>query len=126
KGVFAITLCAAGQGFYNFADFRQEIERMHPVAYLTARYYERWLHTAVTNLAKQGVIDPDELEKRTEYYLANPEAPVPQHSDPALLEKLAAIAVSGAPYRQDDPNSPPKFKIGDKVRVKHDYFVDGH
>lgn len=126
KGVFAITACAVGQGFYNFHDFRQEIERMHPVAYLSARYYERWLHTAITNLEKKGVIDANELEKRTQYYLENPNAPVPQNSNPELFQKLAAIAVSGVPYRKDDPSKPPKFKVGDKVRVRHDYFVDGH
>jgi nitrile hydratase beta subunit len=126
KGVFAITACAVGQGFYNFADFRQEIERMHPVAYLSARYYERWLHTAITNLAKQGVIDTKELEERTKYYLENPEAPVPQHSDPALFDKLAGIAVAGVPYRKDDPDKPPKYAVGDKVKIRQDYWVSGH
>lgn len=126
KGVFAITLCVAGEGYYSFADFRQEIERMHPVEYLSARYYERWLHTAVKNLAKKGVIDEAELEERTKYYLENPDAEVPKRSDPELLNRLAGVAVAGLPYRQDDPDHPPKYKIGDKVRVRLDYYVDGH
>jgi nitrile hydratase subunit beta len=126
KGVFAITACSVGQGFYNFADFRQEIERMHPVAYLSARYYERWLHTAIINLSKQGVIDPAELEERTKYYLENPDAEVPLPSNPELMDKLAAVAVAGVPYRKDDPDKPPKYKVGDRVRVRQDYYVDGH
>lgn len=91
----------------NFADlpgssdvFRQHIERMDPIEYLTASYYERWLHAAASMAAG--------AEAR----------PV----DPARAQWLVAA------LQKPPPPPPPgdgRYGADDTVRVRR-FHVDGH
>jgi nitrile hydratase len=51
-----------GFGWANIDAFRHGIERMDPVAYLTAGYYGRWLASLETILADDGVLAPGAVD----------------------------------------------------------------
>ncbi len=92
---------------HNADEYRHSIERMPPVHYLQASYYERVLTGAATLFVEKGVVSKDELEERAggAFPLASPNAPDPM----ADLE----------------PQSVARFKKGDRVRVK-DIHPAGH
>ena len=59
--VFAMNRALIGAGVYNLDEFRDAVERMPPAEYLTASYYEKWLHGIRTLLVEKGVCTADEL-----------------------------------------------------------------
>jgi len=60
--VFAVNRALLGAGVYNLDEFRDAIERMSPQAYLSASYYERWLHAVTTLLVEKGVLTAQEID----------------------------------------------------------------
>jgi nitrile hydratase len=115
KRVFAM---AASSGL-NLDQFRDGIEQLHPVAYLSGRYYEHWLHTIANGLVKKGVIDGAELEQRTRQYLENPDAPWPGgEGNSSQTKQLLDDFRNGASTRRDSDKQP-KFTPGDRVRVRN-------
>jgi nitrile hydratase beta subunit len=102
----------------NLDQFRHGIEKLHPVEYLTGRYYEHWMHTYETGLVKKGVITEDELEARTRHFLAHPEEDLPKGGDSAQAEQFLEIYRAGASTRRPT-EEPAAFRIGDRVRVKN-------
>lgn len=117
RKVFAMLLPALLAGI-NLDEFRHGIEQMHPVAYLSSRYYEHWLHTMEKGLVAKGVISADELEERRRHYLENPDAPLPERSDPEQVKMLLDVHHAGASTRMATDRQP-GFKAGDAVRVKN-------
>jgi nitrile hydratase subunit beta len=95
---------AVRSGIFNMDEYRHAIERMSPRHYLSASYYERSLTSLATLCVEKGVVTREELEK-----LANGTFPL---SEPS------------APGRSNLPG-PERFKRGDRVRVKNDFFA-GH
>ena len=95
---------AVRRGIFNMDEYRHAIERMSPRHYLSASYYERSLTSLATLCVEKGVVTREELEK-----LANGTFPL---SEPS------------APGRSNLPG-PERFKRGDRVRVKNDFFA-GH
>jgi hypothetical protein len=90
-------------GLYNMDEYRHAIERMAPVHYLSAPYFERTLTAVATLLVEKGVV---------------------------MAEALAAKAGGAFPLaRPIGPGRPPapaqSFVIGEKVRVKNE-FTSGH
>jgi len=55
--VFAINRLLLKAGVYNLDEFRDAVERMEPVAYLGASYYERWLAGVERLLAEKGITE---------------------------------------------------------------------
>ncbi len=55
--VFAINRFMLRSGRYNLDEFRDAVERMPPVEYLAASYYERWLYGIETLVREKGVLD---------------------------------------------------------------------
>jgi hypothetical protein len=53
--VFAVNYLLMQAGLYNLDEFRDAIERMEPVDYLRASYYERWLAAIELLLTERGV-----------------------------------------------------------------------
>jgi len=104
KRVNALYSMAVRHGIFNMDEYRHAIERMTPRHYLNASYYERTLTSLATLLVEKGVAAREELEK-----LAGGGFP---------------LAEPSAPGRSNLPN-PTTFKVGDKVRVKNDFFA-GH
>jgi nitrile hydratase len=125
KTAFALFSMCFRAGFFGVDQFRHGIELIDPAVYLKSPYYEHWLHTAEHFGAKLGKLDMDELDRRTEYYLKNPDAPLPEHADdPELLAFVEAVVPAGAPAgRESDKVA--RFKVGDIVRV-HRSAPKGH
>lgn len=59
--VYGIHKVLAAQGVYAPDDLRDAVERLPPAVYLTASYYERWVHAIEDLLLTAGVLTPDDL-----------------------------------------------------------------
>jgi nitrile hydratase beta subunit len=123
KTVFAMLLPALLAGI-NLDEFRHGIEKLHPVDYLSSRYYEHWLHTIEHGLIEKGVISTNELERRTKYFAEHPGAPLPECDDPEQVKMLLDILHAGASTKRETGASP-RFKSGDTVAVRNDH-PSGH
>jgi nitrile hydratase subunit beta len=123
KTVFTMLVPALLAGI-NLDEFRHGIEKMHPAEYLTSRYYEHWLHTMANGLIEKGVISEKEMADRTREFLANPNTPLPDRSDPEQVKLLLDVLHAGASTKMPTTDSP-RFKVGDKVKVR-DYHPSGH
>src|SRR2546430_6432795 len=55
KKVWAMMRLCLRQGLFNTDEMRWAMERMEPVHYLSASYYERWLTGLATLLREKGV-----------------------------------------------------------------------
>jgi len=119
KAAFAMFSNCFRAGFFGVDSFRHSIENMDPGEYLLSNYYEHWVHVAEDFGAQKGVIDLEELERRTQHYLENPEAPLPQREDPELLAFVDAVVRSGAPANRPTDKIA-QFKVGDRVTVLAD------
>jgi len=60
--MFVLALSTMAARCFNVDEFRRTIERIPPVQYLTASYYERWLYAVEALLAEKGIVTRDELE----------------------------------------------------------------
>jgi nitrile hydratase len=118
KRVFAMFIPFAQAGL-NLDQFRSGIEQMHPVEYLTGRYYEHWLYTIEKGLLAKGVIDRDELEARTRHYLDNPDAPLPEREDPEQIAEFLEVYRGVAGTTRRDSDDEPRFAEGQRVRVRN-------
>jgi nitrile hydratase beta subunit len=92
---------------YNMHEYRHAVERMDPVHYLAASYYERWLTGVATLLVEKGVVTHAELEARADgrFPLSRPPASVELDDIP--------------------PPDIPRFAVGDAVVVR-DIHPPGH
>lgn len=98
---------------------RFALEQLPPAVYLASSYYERWLSRIERRLIELGCITPEELEARTAFYREHPDAPVPRHHDPAVLERaMARYTRIREPLHRPD-GEPPRFTVGDVVRTKN-------
>lgn len=120
KAVFPMFALCFRAGFFGVDQFRHGMELIDPGVYLKSPYYEHWVHTIEHHGARTGLLDIDELDRRTQFYLDNPEAPLPEHeSNPELVDFINAVVPAGAPaHRPTDKVA--RFSVGDHVRVKRD------
>ncbi|GAC1400442.1 MAG: nitrile hydratase subunit beta [Chloroflexota bacterium] len=85
---------------YNWDEFRSAIERIDPVVYLSASYYERWLTALERFLIEKDAVSDGEIRDRSQG--AAPLAGVPSVNvdtvDAAIYDAVA-----------------PQFKVGDTV-----------
>jgi nitrile hydratase len=119
RATFAMLLPAMLAGI-NLDEFRHGIEKLHPVDYLSSRYYEHWLHTIERGLIDKGVISEEQLEQRTEQFRRDAGAPLPERADPDQVNKLLEIHRAGASTKMAS-DSPPRFDVGDEVVVRNDH-----
>jgi len=125
KHVFAMFPACFRAGYFGLDEFRHGFEQMDPAIYLRSPYYEHWLFSMELYATRKGFIDAEELERRTQYFLENPDAPLPEHEQNSDLEAFAeGVAIAGAPP-QRPTDKEPRFQVGDIVRVK-DYSPFGH
>ena len=101
--VRALWTLGVRKGLYNMDEYRHAIERMAPLHYLSAPYFERTLTAVATLLVEKGVVSAQELAAMADggFPLARPLGP----------GRAAAPAQS--------------FAIGERVRVKNE-FTSGH
>jgi len=116
--VLTMMRAVGGQGIVNIDEFRHAIERMNPGEYLRATYYEKWLDGITRLLVEKGVVSEKEMEARTAFFQARPDAP-------------AAAALDGPPpaRRSFNPGwvqdvmratgARPRFAPGDPVVTRH-------
>lgn len=116
KAAWAMFPLGFRAGMFGLDEFRNHLEQLNPVHYLTAYYYEHWVHAMEMIGTKKGYWDEAELDKRTEYYLEYPELPLPVNDDPALVE-FAEWAVANGVSAAREMGTEPKFKVGDRVTV---------
>jgi nitrile hydratase beta subunit len=119
KAAFALFATSFRAGLFGVDAFRYGIEQMHPAIYLLSPYYEHWLHTAEHYAVKAGVIDEAELDRRTQHFLENPDAPLPDRKDPDLLAFVDAAVKHGAPAKRES-DKVARFQVGDRVTVVSD------
>src|SRR6185312_503778 len=91
-------------GIFNMDEYRHAIGRMEPRHYLTASYYERSLTALLTLCVEKGVVTETELER-----LAGGTIPLSSACGPGRPNAVVR----------------PRFKPGDRVRVR-DEHVPGH
>jgi nitrile hydratase beta subunit len=116
KAAFSFFPQSAVAGYFNLDEFRASMEKIPPVEYLTTSYYMHWMHAFEEYLERDDASFPDELERRTKQYLEDPSLPLPETVNHELADVIVNLAHSGAPA--DRPvDSPPTFKVGDRVRV---------
>jgi nitrile hydratase subunit beta len=113
----AIDRLVLQQGYFTIDAHRYGIERMAPVDYLRAAYYERWLASFEYNLIHEGLIAAAELDARIEFLRQHPDSP--QRQD----------AIPTRPAPREHPKSPqpptPRFEVGDSVVTRNVHPV-GH
>lgn len=120
KRIFPMFALLFRAGFFGVDQFRHGIENIDPAVYLKSPYYEHWLHSFEYHGARTGLLDLDELERRTEYYLQNPDAPLPKvESNPELVDFINAVVPNGAPADRPTDKAA-RFSVGDVVRVVSD------
>jgi len=119
KAAFAMFSMAFRAGFFGVDAFRYGIEQMHPAVYLLSPYYEHWAHAAEHYGVQKGALDPDEIEKRTQYYLDNPDAPLPQREDPDLMAFVDGVVKAGASAKRES-DKVARFAPGDRITVVDD------
>ncbi len=119
----AHALASSANGFYTIDESRSGIERMDPVAYLAASYYERWLATLETNLVEKGILTREEIAARHALYAADPARPVPRNDDPIATERAIARRRGSQPADIDPPL--PRFAVGAAVMTRNLHPV-GH
>jgi nitrile hydratase beta subunit len=124
KSVFPMFALCFRAGFFGVDEFRHGIEHIDPAVYLKSPYYEHWVHTVEYHGARTGKLDLAELDRRTQYYLENPDAPLPEHEDdPELLAFINAVVPAGASAKRES-DKPARFAVGDTVRVSRGAPVD--
>lgn len=64
--VYALNTALLRGGIYALDEFRDAVERMPPVDYLEASYYQRWLAAIQTLLVEKGVVAADDLASAEE------------------------------------------------------------
>ena len=117
KHVFTMFPACFRAGYFGVDSFRHGIEKMDPATYLKAPYYEHWLHSIENHAIAAGAVDAAELDRRTQHYLANPDAPLPEHAQPReLVDFVEAVVPMGASAARTIDRAP-QFSVGDRARV---------
>ena len=112
----------ASLGAYNVDEYRHAIERMDPVHYLEARYYERVLTAVAALLLEKGVLTLSDLEKRAggRFPLLRPVRP---NVDDGREEPTAACFVVGQRVRVREIHPPGHTRAPRYVRGRSGVVV---
>jgi nitrile hydratase len=104
--VYAMQRATSFHGKWNTDMSRFARERMPPVAYLAATYYERWLFGLQTLLVEQGLVAAEELSTGRATTKAG---------ETALRASDVAARMRGRLSARVAADVPPKFKPGESV-----------
>lgn len=119
KAVFSMFFAGFLNGYFNLDQFRSGIEQMPAAEYLSSSYYEHWLHTVENHGVRTGNLDPNELDRLTQYYLDNPEAALPDKPNEDVAPTFEAVTKSGGPAKRES-SAAAVFSTGDTVRIADD------
>lgn len=111
RRVFALRIASTFHRKWNGNMNRYAVERMPPVAYLAATYYEHVLFGFETLLVERALVTAKELESGR----AEGKASVAGVLGVAGIEMLLRNRI----YARRDEKVPPKFKAGDRVVARN-------
>jgi nitrile hydratase subunit beta len=108
---------------WTWGHLRAGAEDMNPFEYFKFRYYEKWLGGIAQFFVDEGYITAQELEEKTAFYRANPDAALPDRANPALRKQIDAYLRNGdSAYHE--PQRGARFSVGDTVRIADPVHVD--
>jgi nitrile hydratase subunit beta len=108
---------------WTWASLRTGAEGMQPFDYFKYRYYEKWLGGIAQFFVDAGYISAAELEQKSAFYRAHPDAALPDGPNAALVAQIDAYLQQGdSGYHE--PERAPRFATGDTVRVADPAPVD--
>lgn len=108
--MFALARSTMAARCLNVHEFRRTIERMPPVQYLSASYYERWLYAVEALLAEKGIISRHELEGAMRGQVERS-----TQLATARLESTARMSGKVPDHRARKP----RFRVGEHVFTKN-------
>jgi nitrile hydratase subunit beta len=91
---------------YNWDEFRFAIERLDPLVYLSASYYERWLAALERFLVEKRVVTPEDLSRALDEWAPQPGRPLPSGEQVEEFQPLEAGQLH------------PAFVVGDAVTAR--------
>lgn len=95
---------AVPEALYTTDEFRDALERLDPIVYLSSTYYERWLAGLERLFLQKGIITREEMTNTLDGWRPRPGvAPTPGDSGPM----------------QSDAGENPRYRPGDRVRVRN-------
>ncbi len=97
---------------------RYKIETMDPEQYLTASYYERWMHACIQVCVDAGALTTEELETRMADLRDHPESSMPQRQEPERLARWTERVRAPRTIRHETDQAP-QFAVGDAVRARN-------
>lgn len=109
----ALTRALGAWGRWNIDTSRFGIERIPPAEYLRMSYYEKWFVRLVGLLIDTGLISPQEAAT------GKPDPGSAKTTPPLTLEGVPATALDRAIASAVDPNIPPRFAPGQRVRARN-------
>lgn len=118
--VLAMTLACGALGRWTIDESRHSRERLGPVSYLGASYYEKWLMGLQRLLVEKGLLTAGELASGK----ASESAP-PDIIERRLASEQVSRALSRGSSAEMSPTSDPLFHPGDRVRVRA-VTTEGH
>lgn len=114
KRALAVTLACNALGEWTGDRNRFERETLHPAFYLSKSYYEIWIAALEKNLARKGLVSPQEIDAG--------EALTPRRDTKSFLRgaDVDGVLARGTPYMRE-AKAPAQFKEGDLVRTINDH-----
>jgi nitrile hydratase len=113
KRVLAMTLAMGAWGRWNIDMSRFARENTPAADYLRRSYYETWLYGLEKLMVENGLLSRDEIEAAVAGQHAQKVA------DPALTADTVWPTLAKGSSARIDQEKPPKFKAGDRVRVRN-------
>jgi nitrile hydratase len=124
RRAFALTLAMGAWKRWNLDTSRFARERMPPVEYLAASYYERWLWGLEALLVERGFLIPEELARVRAGIAADRGSRVPLQEGALPVAAVPRLLRNRRAARRDDP-VPARFEVGDRV-VARNRHPTGH
>jgi len=114
--LFGVHSTMMGTGIWAWPDLRIRAEAMNPLDYFKYRYYIKWQGAMVDFLIKHNYITEKELDEKTDFFLKNPDAELPDVGASEVTQRVVDYFYTGDnPYRDVIVN--PRFKEGERVRI---------
>jgi nitrile hydratase subunit beta len=114
RRTFALAMSSLGSRCFNIDEFRGTVERMPPVRYLSASYYERWLYSLEALLVKKGIVTRAEIEAAMRDQTARGAG-----ADAAGAGSSARTGPARIGERVTEKARRPRFRTGERVLAKN-------
>ena len=112
KKAFALNMAIGVANIWNLDAFRFARESLAPPQYLNTSYYGLWVVTLENMMLKYGIATKAEIEA------GRPLSATRNVREPVTAAQVANMVRCGSPYERS-AQTPPKFKVADKVRARN-------